>query len=237
MQYTFERIEKKYLLTEAQAQEMACALEPYTDREPYGLHSVLNLYYDTPDFALARRSIERPVYKEKFRLRSYGVPAGDAVVFAEIKKKYRGVVYKRRVCAAPQELNRFLAGGALEGQSGQIQREIRWFLNAWNPAPAAFVGYDRFALTGKADPSLRITFDRNVRYRTEALDLTLGDGGEPIDPRQPVVMEIKMPLAAPLWLARLLSAHRIAPASYSKYGACYTRHLMRRPQERRIPHA
>lgn len=224
--YSFERIEKKFLLTRTQEETLVRRLEAFTTPEVFGLHSVCNIYYDTPDLALVRHSIERPVYKEKFRVRSYGVPGENDIAFAEIKKKADGIVYKRRVSAEMMRLDRFLTGEDLPDQDGQIQREIRWFMKTWSPEPKVFIGYDRFAMLGKDDPELRITFDHRLRFRREDLDLRAGDHGTLILPDDPVIMEIKLPMAAPLWLAHLLSEQRIWQTSFSKYGACYIHHML-----------
>lgn len=221
-QYSFERIEKKYILTQKQEITLIAELEKHMEREIFGLHSVSNIYYDTPDFELARRSVEKPVYKEKFRLRSYGVPDEKSTVFAEIKKKYRGVVYKRRISGTCSEIDLFMRGRNVAGQSRQIQNELSYFLNQWQPVPAVYIGYDRMALLGREDDGLRVTFDHNLRFRTDKLTLSAGDSGQLILPENPVIMEIKMPAAAPLWLAHLLSENGIAPASFSKYGTYYT---------------
>jgi len=232
IQYNFERIEKKYLITEAQAQALTKALAPRMEEEKFGLHSVLNVYFDTPDFSLIRNSIEKPVYKEKFRLRCYGTPGENDIVYAEVKKKYKGVVYKRRISGMPAEIARFLQGKTLENQNELNQREIHFFLNRWQPEPRVFIAYDRFALLGREDAGLRITFDRNLRWRTHSLDLRCGDAGQLILPSDQVVMEIKMPASCPLWLSHLLSEMGIFPHSFSKYGTCYTNHLLPLTKER-----
>lgn len=95
-QLTFERVEKKYLLTPAQLDALAPMLHRHMQIDQYGRHTICNVYYDTPDYRLIRTSLQKPVYKEKLRLRSYGVPGPGDTVFVELKKKYRGVVYKRR---------------------------------------------------------------------------------------------------------------------------------------------
>ena len=225
IQTTFRRIEKKYVLSGEQMRQLQARLGDYMAHDAYGLHGVSNIYFDTPDFRLIRASVQKPVFKEKFRLRGYSTPGEEEIVFAELKKKYKGVVYKRRVVSDPRGIDGLLAGQMIPNEDAQIQREIRWFLRAFEPEPRVFIGYDRFAMIGREDERLRVTFDTNIRWRRERLRLDEGSDGALVLPENPIVMEVKIPDAAPLWLSRLLSELRIYPTSFSKYGACYLRHI------------
>lgn len=224
-QHTFERIEKKYVLTEDKAAQVIDRLAPYMTEDQYGYHTIRNIYYDTPDYTLIRKSLSKPVYKEKFRLRGYSTAADADVTFAELKKKYRGVVYKRRVAGSGQAIDQLLAGGMLAGEDAQTQREIHWFLNAYDLIPRVFIGYERDAFFCREDPLLRVTFDRHIRWREDRLTLAEGDAGELILPEDPVVMEVKIAAAAPLWMARAFSELAVYPTTFSKYGVCYLRHI------------
>ena len=225
IQHTFRRIEKKYVLTEETAARVLERLLPRMDEDQYGQHTIRNVYYDTPDYALIRHSIQKPVYKEKFRLRGYSTPGDEGITFAELKKKYKGVVYKRRVVGSEQDIDHLLRGGWLEEEDAQTQREIHWFLNAYRPLPQVFIAYERDAFFCREDPLLRVTFDRHIRWREDNLTLSDGDDGALVLPNDPVIMEVKIADAAPLWLARLFSELGIFPTGFSKYGACYQRHI------------
>lgn len=227
IQYSFRRYEKKFILTPRQYRGILPLLEPWMEADQYGQYTICSLYYDTDTFELIRNSVEKPPYKEKFRLRSYGVPGEDDPVFGEIKKKFDGVVYKRRVAAPLADMERFLAGGELSHESPQIQREIHWFLRCHPIRPQVFIAYDRTAYTGREDPELRLTFDRNIRWRTRELDLRAGDHGDPVLPEERIIMEIKIPQAMPLRLVRALDQVKAYPASFSKIGSCYQLHLAR----------
>lgn len=225
----FRRVEKKYLLTPAQYEAFRKGMQPYVTPDLYSHYTVNNVYYDTPDFRLIRTSLEKPVYKEKLRLRSYGTPDESDPVFVELKKKYDGVVYKRRITLEAWEADGFLTGWPI-GAPSQISREIDRFLLTYHPLPAAFIGYDREAFSGRDDPELRVTFDTDLRGRNWDVDLRLGDYGERILPADAILMELKIPDAAPMWLARLLSESRIFPTSFSKYGTYYKQLMGKAPR-------
>lgn len=225
LQYTFKRVEKKYLLTPKQYESLFPALEKNMQEDRFGRYTICNIYYDTPYYDLIRTSLQKPVYKEKFRLRSYGVPGEDDRIFAEIKKKYSGIVYKRRTAGVPQQILALLENRIFLPADLQIQKEILYFLQVYRPTPKVFIGYDRTALAGREDADIRITFDRNIRFREKELDLRAGDFGTPLLPEEKIIMEVKVPHAIPLWLASLLSEKKIYPASFSKYGTCYKYHI------------
>ncbi len=219
--FCFERYEKKYFLTPAQQERFLERIRDYVVRDVYGRYSLCNLYYDTDDYRLIRSSLEKPVYKEKLRVRSYGVAQDDDSVFVELKKKYDGVVYKRRITVKAKHVFDTLSGGITAHPDSQIGREIRWFQSMNQTKPKVFIGYDRTAFAGKEDPDLRITFDTNLRWRDTSLDLRSGAHGQLILPQDTVLLEIKIPGACPMWLAKNLTELELYPVSFSKYGTVY----------------
>ena len=224
IQSRFRRVEKKYLLSYSQYEAMHMGMRPYVKPDKYSHYTICNVYYDTPDHQLIRTSLEKPIYKEKLRVRSYGVPQSRDEVFVELKKKYDGVVYKRRITLPAGEAVQALREGTVR-RPGQIGREIEWFMRTYRPRPMAFIGYDREAYAGIDDPELRITFDTNLRGRDRDVDLRTGDHGDLILPQEAILMELKIPGSAPMWLARLLSANRIFSSSFSKYGTFYKQQI------------
>ncbi len=225
-QYNMKRYEKKFLLTEAQYERLAPLLAEHMRPDLYGRYEVSSLYYDTDDYAIIRSCIDHPRWKEKFRVRSYGIPGHGSIVFAEIKKKFHGVTYKRRVDLPLDKLPEFLAGRYIPEGEDQIAGEILWFLHRFRPVPKVFLGYDREPYEGVTESNLRITFDRNIRWRTDRLDLAEGDCGSPLLPPGSVLMEVKTPTAIPLWLARFLSEEKIYSTGFSKYGTCYRNFIL-----------
>lgn len=223
---TFKRYEKKYLLSAKKAELLWEQLREHLVPDRFHRSTVCSIYYDSDDFSLIRHSLERPVYKEKLRLRSYNVPAPDGEVFVELKKKFKGVVYKRRVRMGAAEAEAYLAGQSRPAEDGQILREIDFFLQTHEVSPKAYIACEREAWVDREEPELRITFDRNLRWRDTDLHLSAGSEGEPLLPNGEVLMEIKIPEAAPLWLAHLLSDLEIFPTSFSKYGTCYRQDLL-----------
>lgn len=223
MANTFERVEKKYLLTEKQWQQLKVLLEPYMEKDFYGLYTICNIYYDTVSYELIRNSLEKPVYKEKLRLRSYGVPKPDSEVFLEIKKKYRGIVYKRRIALPLYKIQEYFKTGIpSEGTyNRQIFSEIDYFVQFYQPKPVLFLAYDRVAYIGREDSEFRLTADKNIRSREEELSLTGGDHGTLLLTEDSVLLEVKVPYTLPLWLASAFSKLKIYPVSFSKYGAVY----------------
>lgn len=219
----FKRYELKYLITGEQKKLLLGAMEPYVRPDVYGRNLICNLYFDTPDFALVRRSLESPVYKEKLRARCYGRARGDSRIFLELKKKYKGVVYKRRVDAGEQEAMDYLLRGRPLGQHSQITEEIDYFRQMYRGlAPAVYLSYERDAYCGRQDGELRITFDENILWRRENLSLCADAYGRAILEPDSVLMEIKIASAMPFWLSRLLSEQGIFKTNFSKYGRAYT---------------
>ncbi len=220
-QTVFNRYEKKYLLPEEIYLELRTRLRPYMQEDQYGLHTICNIYYDTPQYDLVRRSIEKPVYKEKLRLRSYGVPTLDSNVFLEIKKKYQKIVNKRRIQLPLWEAYAYVEQGIRPKKDSQILREIDFFLQRYPLQRGLFLAYDRIALYERENPDFRVTFDHNIRYRQMDMGLEQGDQGELLLPGQYYLMESKIMGAAPLWFSQLLAELSIYPVSFSKYGNIY----------------
>lgn len=217
--YTFKRHEIKYLLTIEQYKKVIDSITPHLEIDQYGKSIIQSLYYDTPNKLLIRRSIEKPDYKEKFRIRSYGLASSNSKVFLEIKKKVEKIVYKRRILLTLEEANLFMDGKS-EFDS-QIAREIKYFKQYYEGlSPAMLLIYSRTAYCdNKSD--LRITFDNDIKFRDFDLGLDKGFYGESILPNDMVMMEIKTSTAIPLWLTKVLSENKIFKTSFSKYGTAY----------------
>ncbi len=230
-QNVFKRVELKYLLQPDQYETLRRELEPMAAVDAYGETEILNIYYDTPDRRLIRDSLDKPRYKEKLRLRTYGTPRDDSPAFVEIKKKFEGIVYKRRIQVPYLQALQYLNEDVPLPESSQISGEIDYFKQVHRPLlPSMMIAYDRIALAGREDPDLRITFDQNIRWRTDHLDLRLGGiGRQLLEPGQ-VLMELKIAGGMPLELADILCRLGIFQTSFSKYGRGYADEMKLHPQ-------
>lgn len=232
-QMTFERFEIKYLLNPVQNRELKKRLEGKLITDRYGKSTICNIYFDTPDSRLIRESLEKPVYKEKLRLRSYGLPKEGQAVFLELKKKYKGIVYKRRESMSLTEAEEYLFRRRRPGRDSQVLHEIDWFLDYYKTVvPAMYISYDRVAMYGAEDEELRVTFDGNILWRDENLNLDMGSWGKPLLEPGSCLMEIKIAGAMPLWLGTILDELKIYPASFSKYGQAYVKQTLMKLQNK-----
>ena len=220
VQTVFQRYEMKYLLTQAQREAVLRALEPHMALDPYGRTVIRNLYLDTESYRLIRRSIEKPVYKEKLRLRSYGRADREHPVFMELKKKYRSIVYKRRLTLPYGRALDCLTGDCPWPET-QIGREIGYAMDFYpDLEPRVFLSYERDSWYAP-ESGLRITFDDAIRFRTADLTLDSDLWGTALLRPDQVLMELKAPGAIPLWMVRLLTEMGLYKTSFSKYGTAY----------------
>lgn len=222
---TMNRVEMKYVLTDAQLCYLKSALESYMKIDQYGKTSIASLYYDTPDYRLIRTSLEKPAYKEKVRLRSYGLANEQSKVYLELKRKVSGLVYKRRIAVKEKDMNAILDGDLYNEE--QIAKEIMYFTSYYkNLMPAFLIIYDRVAYF---DPNsdLRLTIDENPRYRTNELNLHTSLDGKPLLENGGAILEIKVQGAMPLWLSKILSNGDIYQSSFSKVGEAYKKEMQK----------
>ena len=223
---TFKRCEMKFLLDDSQYKLLKEEISQYMTEDTFGLHTIMNIYMDNINDDLVRNSIEKPAYREKLRLRAYGKGAADdAKAFLEIKKKFRGVTYKRRLEGSYKELFDYVSEGIApelpDFEHKQVFREIDYLIKRMELIPRAVICYDREAFFGNEDKEFRLTFDGNIRFRRNDLDLRSGDIGENIETAPYRVMELKAAGSIPMWLVKILSENRITQGSFSKYAAIY----------------
>ena len=222
-QTVFKRYELKYMLMLEQKEKILEAMSPYMQLDRYGRTTIRNVYFDTDSYRLIRRSIEKPAYKEKLRIRSYSQATADSTVFVELKKKYEKVVYKRRLPLCEQEAMAWACRERPCPVNTQISREIDYFIDFYGKLkPTVFLSYEREAYYDKGGGDFRVTFDDNILCRQTDVSLCSSVHGEPILPEGKVLMELKCSGGIPLWMVEVLSRERIYKTSFSKYGTAYS---------------
>ncbi len=225
----FQRREIKFLVDDRQRAILEQAFRGRMAPDPHGESTICNIYYDTPDYRLVRASMEKPVYKEKLRMRSYGRVSSEGLVFLELKKKYKGIVYKRRIELPERAAAAYMAGLAPLPEDSQIGREIDYFRSFYEGIrPAVYLCYDRSPWYSVEDPDLRATFDKRICCREEDMSLTAAPGGQHLLLPHQSLFEIKVGEAIPLWLVEALEQGGVRQASFSKYGEAYLNILKER---------
>ena len=246
-QAVFKRYELKYMVTAEQKALILKAMQPYMEPDRFGRSTVRNIYFDTDDFILARHSIAKPDFKEKLRIRCYAKADADSTVFVELKRKFDGVVYKRRVGLSETDAMKWMAGAndprladRLAAGSPQVTNEIEYFKASYSGLkPVLYLAYDREAYrmkSGSADSDggteFRVTFDSNIRCREDDLTLRSEACGTEMLKEGMFLMELKCPGAIPLWMTAILSQEHIYKTSFSKYGTAYCSFMSEEPSER-----
>lgn len=221
-QSIFKRYEIKYMLTLEQKAKLLYAMDPHMKMDEYGRTAIRNIYFDTDNYRLIRRSIEKPAYKEKLRIRSYEKAQPGSPVFVELKKKYDSVVYKRRLSLSEEQAVDWICHGCNDRPDSQIAREIDYFLAYYQTLrPRVFLSYEREAFYSRHGGDFRVTFDDTILARQEELSLEAGLWGTPLLEEGKILMEIKTSGGIPLWMTRVLTQERIFKTNFSKYGNAY----------------
>ncbi len=222
-----KRYELKYILNSEQTDYLCNCLKGHMKEDQYSNTTIASIYYDTPTYQLIRTSIEKPEFKEKIRLRSYGIATDKSPVYLELKRKADGIVYKRRVQTTISDADKFFSGNSEISSSGQINKEITTFRDYYKKlVPSCMIIYDRKSFY-EPDGDLRLTIDENPRYRVDDLSLTKSMEGTSLLNEGYTILEIKVQDSLPIWLAEVLSKGRIYQSSFSKYGEAYSRQIAR----------
>jgi len=231
-QTVFRRYELKYLLTREQKERIVEKIKDYMELDRYGRSTIRNIYFDTDSYRLIRRSIEKPAYKEKLRVRSYTQASPRSTVFVELKKKYNGVVYKRRISMPEEEAMDWVCGSRLNTRNTQISKEIDYFMSFYGELkPVVFLSYEREAYYEKGDGSFRMTFDENILCRFDELSLEAEVRGDHILDEGMVLMEIKCSGGIPMWMVKILSEEKIYKTAFSKYGTAYQKMIFEKEKK------
>lgn len=219
---TAKRVEKKYIIQNDVLKDLLKDLEPYLVADKYKHSTITNLYFDTDDYEIIRRSIAATNFKEKFRIRSYSPePVLDSQVFMEIKSKNDGVVYKERFQTTLFSAINFLNGVEdIEDKAFADNMEI--FMGKYpTMKPKMYIYYDRLSMKAKDSNKVRLTVDSNLTYRDINLDDLTNKSGKALLDSNYSIVEIKLNQEMPEWLEEVLENHQIEKGSFSKYGTAY----------------
>lgn len=234
-QAVFKRYEMKYMMTRQQKRKVLEAMFPYMKLDNYGHTTIRNIYFDTDNYRLVRRSIEKPVYKEKLRIRSYDLAQPQDKIFIELKKKYDDVVYKRREVLTQLESLEWLARETAFPKDTQIGKEIDYFFKFYQTLkPKVFLSYEREAFYSLDGSDFRVTFDENILARQEELSLSREVWGERLIDADQILMEIKTSGGIPLWMTKVLTQEKLYKTSFSKYGTAYEKMICGKEDENKM---
>lgn len=212
------RVELKYLLDKDKYEEIQKKLRNKIKQDKYHKYTIHNLYLDTSDNHLINSSLEKPLYKEKIRIRCYNTPKNEDYAYIEIKQKYADIVAKEREKIKLEKLFKYLYfGESINFKNKRIENALK----TYKLKPFYIVSYDRLAYVGKNDNSFRLTFDQNLRSRKCNLDLESTNEESLYFNKENYIMEVKTINALPLWFVKILADLKIYPSSFSKIGNIY----------------
>ena len=224
----FRRVEKKYILTRTQYNQIMDILKNYVVQDKYGKSTICNIYFDTNNYELISHSITKPYFKEKVRLRSYNTPKKDSTVFLEIKRKVDGVVGKRRIEMKLSDFYDYIGdSNSVKNKNLQIKNELDYYFKKYDLSEKMYISYQREAYYEKENKDFRVTFDTDVTAREYNLNLDKGNYGEKILSPDKTIMEIKTLGTIPLWFVKVLDECKICPCGFSKYGEAYTQLVLK----------
>lgn len=224
----FRRVEKKYIITNEQYECIKNRFKDMMIQDVHGKSKICNIYFDTDNYELISHSIQKPIYKDKIRLRSYNTPKKEDLVYLEVKRKYEGVVSKRRLQIKLKDVYKYFEKGYLQTGDMQIKSELDYYFKQFKLKPTMFLSYDREAFYSKEDENFRITFDSNIIARNYDLNLEEGNYGVSLLEKEKYIMEIKTLGAIPLYFVEILSDCNIYPCGFSKYGEAYTQLVLKK---------
>ena len=225
----FRRVEKKYILTREQYLFFKEAIRENMIEDEHGKSTICNIYFDTEQYDLIRHSIAKPIFKDKIRIRSYNIPTIDSNIYLEIKRKYDGVVSKRRIQIKLSDFYKYLNDNSCLDEC-QVKKELDYYFKHYKLKPTMFLSYYRRAFYDKENRDFRLTFDSHVLARDYDLEIEKGNYGVHIFEKNKYIMEVKTLGAIPMWFVKLLNQIQIGPCGFSKYGAAYTQLILNADQ-------
>ena len=215
-----DRMEQKYFISFDKYKELMNKIEDKLVKDKYFDERIYNIYFDNDQYEFIIKSLDKPLYKEKVRLRSYTEAKEGTNVFLEIKKKYKGLGNKRRVVIDYKDAINYIDNNIIPDTNKQIMSELDYTFKKNNLKPKISLTYDRLSYAFKDDESYRVTFDTNIRYSNKKLDLVNIDDEDSLF-NDGYIMEVKTLKGYPNWFSKVLNELKIYPTSYSKVGEAY----------------
>ena len=215
-----DRMEQKYFVSFDKYKKLMDIIEDKLVKDKYFSERIYNIYFDNDEYEFMTKSLDKPLYKEKVRLRSYETADKNSNVFLEIKKKFQGHGNKRRVVINYNDAIDYINNKIIPDTNKQIMNELDYTFKKNNLKPKISLTYDRLSYAFKEDDSYRITFDTNIRYSNKKIDLVDLDDDYCLF-NDGYIMEVKTLKGYPMWFIKALNELKLFPTSYSKVGEAY----------------
>ena len=215
-----DRMEQKYFVSFDKYKKLMDIIEDKLVKDKYFSERIYNIYFDNDEYEFMTKSLDKPLYKEKVRLRSYETADKNSYVFLEIKKKFQGHGNKRRVVINYNDAIDYINNKIIPDTNKQIMNELDYTFKKNNLKPKISLTYDRLSYAFKEDDSYRITFDTNIRYSNKKIDLVDLDDDYCLF-NDGYIMEVKTLKGYPMWFIKALNELKLFPTSYSKVGEAY----------------
>ena len=233
-----DRHEAKYIIHPSLVPRIREYIRPFCEPDPNGKgeppeYVITTLQLDSPNLALHHAKENEARNRFKLRARTYGKP-GDSPVFAEVKQKNNGIIYKSRAAIPFDKWNESLVYDKHLDLRFKTPRQETSFLTFLRlvreigARPVTLIRYTRESYFGRIDHYARVTFDRNLLCQpTESWD-SWGRGGRWINidstlaqnkslSYSGVVLELKTLSDAPLWMVDLVMEFGLERTGNCKY--------------------
>lgn len=242
------REELKYVVPESALDDLRQEIAPFMEIDKFGRgfeergYTIRSIYLDSPDLLFYHEKQNHLQNRKKLRIRGYNELRGDDKVFLEIKRKFSSAIAKDRAIMRYDDLaelfqtadvERFVDPERTSAEAREAARSFFYHVYRLNLRTSNLVVYEREAFMGKFDPTLRITFDRNLRG---SLYPTLDELFEEREFGHVMpgyfILELKYSTQFPGWLRPALARHGLMQRSASKY--CMVIDQFERRKEGRI---
>ena len=194
----------------------------YFEKNKYYYSEIRNIYFDNINEDIINSCYEYNNYRFKYRIRSYNeIINDDDIIFLELKTKLNAISYKRRAILTNIEYKNYINLNVFPSKDIQIMKEIDYVIKSKKLHPNIYIAYDRFSYFCKENQNFRLTFDFNLRYRFNDLELKDSDNDKTYFKNNYYIMEIKTDSALPIWFCDYLTSHKLYSESFSKIKKIY----------------